>query len=236
MSALHAAGWILAFAGLVAVLVLRARQARAVVRIARACHEVRGPLGAARLALAAMDGEAPPARLAALDLELRRAGLALEDLGAARRGRRVAGREEPIAVTELLREQRAVWDLVARALGATLVLGEDLPGVHVLGDRMRLAQAIGNLVVNALQHGGGRVELSARLAGDAVRIEVSDEGPGLPAGIVALAERREGAGRHGHGLAVAASVARRHGGRLAPAPSARGARIGLELPALGMAR
>jgi signal transduction histidine kinase len=236
MSALHAAGWLLALAGVACLLVLRIRQARAAVRVARACHELRGPLGAARLALAAMDGEAPPARLAALDLELRRAGLALEDLGAARRGRRVAGREEPIAVTELLREQRAVWDLVARALGATLVLGEDLPGVHVLGDRMRLAQAIGNLVVNALQHGGGRVELSARLAGDAVRIEVSDEGPGLPAGIVALAERREGAGRHGHGLAVAASVARRHGGRLTPAPSARGARIGLELPALGMAR
>ena len=146
------------------------------------------------------------------------------------------GREEPIAVAELLREQLAVWDLVARALGATLVVGAELPGVHVLGDRVRLAQAIGNLIVNALQHGGGRVELSARLAGAAVRIEVSDEGPGLPAGIVALAERREGATRHGHGLAVAASVARRHGGRLAPAPSARGARIGLELPALGIAR
>jgi signal transduction histidine kinase len=232
MSAVHAAGWILAFAGLVAVLVLRARQARAAVRIARACHELRGPLGAARLALAAMDGEAPPARVAALDLELRRAGLALEDLG----GSRVVGREEPIAVAELLREQLAVWDLVARALGATLVVSDELPGVHVLGDRVRLAQAIGNLIVNALQHGGGRVELSARLSGAAVRIEVSDEGPGLPAGIVALAERREGAARHGHGLAVAASVARRHGGRLAPAPSARGARIGLELPALGLAR
>ncbi len=232
MSALHAAGWILAFAGLVAALVLRARQARVAVRIARACHELRGPLGAARLALAAMDGEAPPARVAALDLELRRAGLALEDLG----GGRVVAREEPIAVAELLREQFAVWDLVARALGATLVVGDELPGVHVLGDRVRLAQAIGNLIVNALQHGGGRVELSARLAGAAVRIEVSDEGPGLPAGIVALAERREGAARHGHGLAVAASVARRHGGRLAPAPSARGARIALELPALGLAR
>ena len=236
MSVLHAAGWILAAAGIVSLLVLRARQARAAVRVARACHELRGPLGAARLALAALDDEAPAARVAALDLELRRAGLALEDLGAACGGRRVVVREEPIAVAELLREQLAVWDLVARALGASLVVGPDLPGVHVLGDRLRLAQAIGNLIVNALQHGGGRVELSARLAGDAVRIEVSDEGPGLPAGIVAQAERREGATRHGHGLAVAASVARRHGGRLAPAPSARGARIGLELPALGVAR
>ena len=177
MSVLHAAGWILAAAGIVSLLVLRARQARAAVRVARACHELRGPLGAARLALAALDDEAPAARVAALDLELRRAGLALEDLGAACGGRRVVGREEPIAVADLLREQLAVWDLVARALGASLVGGPDLPGVHVLGDRLRLAQAIGNLIVNALQHGG----------------------------------------------------------RLAPAPSARGARIGLELPALGIA-
>ena len=236
MIALHAAGWLLALAGIAGVLVLRIRRSRAAARVARACHELRGPLGAARLALAAMGGEVPPARVAALDLELRRAGLALDDLTLAPSGRGVAQREEPIAVADLLREQLAVWDLVARALGATVVLGEVLPGVHVLGDRLRLAQAIGNLIVNALQHGGGRVELSARLAGDAVRIEVRDEGPGLPAGIIALAERREDAAPHGHGLAVAATVARRHGGRLAPAPSARGARIGLELPALGMVR
>jgi signal transduction histidine kinase len=129
-----------------------------------------------------------------------------------------------------------VWHLVARALGAELVIGTVLPGVHVLGDRVRLAQAIGNLIVNAVQHGGSRVELSARCAGDVVRIEVCDDGPGLPAGIVAHAERRASAGPHGHGLAVAATVARRHGGRLAPAPSSRGARIALELPALGLAR
>ena len=173
---------------------------------------------------------------AALDLELRRAGLALEDLGAARGGRHVVEREEPIAVADLLREQLAVWDLVARALGASLVVGPDLPGVHVLGDRLRLAQAIGNLIVNALQHGGGRVELSARAGRGCGADRGQRRGPGLPAGIVAQAERREGATRHGHGLAVAASVARRHGGRLAPAPSARGARIGLELPALGIVR
>ena len=57
-----------------------------------------------------MDGEALLARLAALDLQLRRAGLALEDLGGADGGRSVAGREEPIAVAELVREQCAAWD------------------------------------------------------------------------------------------------------------------------------
>jgi signal transduction histidine kinase len=234
MSTLCLAGWALA-AALGALLVgLRLRLARRAAHVARACHELRGPLGAARLALAAMErrGEIAPERVAGLDLELRRAGLALEELG----GRAVARHDEPIAVAELLREQVAVWHLVARGLGAELVLGTVLPGIHVLGDRVRLAQAIGNLVVNAVQHGGGRVELAARRTGGLVRIEVSDEGPGLPASVVALAERREGAGPHGHGLAVAATVARSHGGRLAPAPSLRGARIGLELPALGLAR
>ncbi len=234
MSALYAVGWGLAAALAVVLAVLRVRVARRAAQVARACHELRGPLGAARLALAAMErrGEIPAARMAGLDLELRRAGLALEDLG----GRAAERRDEPIAVSDLLGEQVAVWQLVARALGADLVLGPALPGVHVLGDRVRLAQAVGNLVVNAVQHGGGRVELSARHAGEHVRIEVADDGPGLPAHVLALAERREGAGRHGHGLAVAATVARRHGGRLAPAPAARGTCIGLELPALGLAR
>jgi signal transduction histidine kinase len=229
---LCAAGWALAVAGALLAVALRVRLSRREALIARAAHELRGPLGAARLALAAMErrGEVPPARAAGLDLELRRAGVALEDLT----GRAVPLREEPIAVAELLQEQVAVWHLVARALGAELVLGAVLPGVHVLCDRVRLAQAIGNLVSNAVHHGGGRIELGARCAGEWVRIEVADEGPGLPGGVIALAERREGRGRHGHGLAVASSVARGHGGRLAPAPSLRGARIGLELPALGL--
>ena len=233
MTALCAIGWALAVAAALLVAVLRGRLARREARVARAAHELRGPLGAARLALAAMErrGELPAARAAGLEIELRRAGVAVEDLV----GRAAALREEPIAVAELLHEQLAVWHLVARALGAELVLGTVLPGVHVLGDRVRLAQAIGNLISNAVQHGGGRVELGARRVGGSVRIEVADEGPGLPAGVLAVAERREARGRHGHGLAVAATVARGHGGRLAPAPSLRGARIGLELPALGLA-
>jgi signal transduction histidine kinase len=234
MTELMAAGWLLALAAAALAGALRRRHSRREALVARAAHELRGPLGAARLALAAMErrGEIPAARAAGLDIELRRAGVALEELA----GRAPALHEEPIAVAELLREQISVWHLVARALGCELVLGAVLPGVHVLGDRVRLAQAIGNLIANAVQHGGGRIELGARGVGERVRIEVTDEGPGLPAGIVARAERREDAGRHGHGLAVAATVARGHGGRLSPAPTLRGARIGLELPALGLAR
>ena len=59
------------------------------VLVARASHELRGPLTAVHLGLHGLSGE--PARLAAIDLELRRAGLALDDLTAARRGGRGEG-------------------------------------------------------------------------------------------------------------------------------------------------
>jgi DNA-binding response OmpR family regulator len=202
--------------------------------VARACHELRGPLTAAHLALhaGARHGEAPPERLAAIDLELRRAGVALDDLAAARSGRRAPDRDEPVDVGDLLAYQAATWRIVAGVFGCRLELVEAGPGAVVRGDRLRLAQAVGNLVANALEHGTGRVELLARSLGDRVRIEVADEGPGLPAPVGDLTRRpRAGRGRRGRGLAIAADIADRHGGRLVAAPSARGARVALELPA-----
>jgi signal transduction histidine kinase len=177
-------------------------------------------------------GEAPPERLASLELELRRAGLALDDFAAARSGRRTIDRDEAVDVAELLEEQLVSWQVVAAAFQSKLRLGGELPGAFVRGDRLRLAQAISNLVANALEHAPGRVELTARSVGARlVRIEVIDEGPGLPAPVAALARRaRAGRGRRGRGLAIAAEIAGRHGGRLIAAPAPRGARIGLELP------
>ena len=52
-----------------------------------------------------------------------------------------------------------------------------------------------------------------------MRIEVDDEGPGLPAPVGDLTRRpRAGRGRRGRGLAIAADIADRHGGRLVAAP------------------
>jgi signal transduction histidine kinase len=204
--------------------------------VARACHELRGPLTAVRLSIATMErhSEAPPERLAILDLELRRAGLALDDFAAARSGRRVLDRTEPVEIAELLEEQYESWYAVAGAFDSQVALGALAPGAVVDGDRLRLAQAVSNLVANALEHGPGRVELTARLIGQRhVRIEVIDEGPGLPAPVAELTRRaRAGRGRRGRGLAIAAEIAERHGGRLVAAPTSRGARIGLELPFL----
>lgn len=226
--------WALALAAcaiaLPACLALRRRREL----VARACHELRGPLTAVRLTLATMERrrEAPPERLATLDHELRRAGLALDDFAAARSGRRILEREEPVEVAELLEEQFHSWEAVACAFESIVLLGCLLPRSVVVGDRLRLAQAISNLIANALEHGPGRIELTARFVGPRhVRIEVIDEGPGLPLPLAELTRRaRAGRGRRGRGLAIAAQIAERHRGRLVAAPAPRGTRIGIELP------
>jgi signal transduction histidine kinase len=226
--------WALAVIGFVLALfgALELRRRRELV--ARACHELRGPLTAVRLSLATMErrNEAPPERLAALDLELRRAGLALDDFAAARSGRRIVEREEPVDVAELMEEQFHSWEAVAGAFDSIVLLGCLLPGSIVVGDRLRLAQAVSNLIANALEHGPGRVELTARFIGSQhVRIEVIDEGPGLPVPLAALTRRaRAGRGSRGRGLAIASQIAERHHGRLVATPAPRGTRIGLELP------
>ncbi len=225
--ALAATGFALALLG-----ALELRRRRELV--ARACHELRGPLTAVRLSLATMErrNEAPPERLATLDSELRRAGLALDDFAAARSGRRIAEREEPVEVAELIEEQFHSWEAVAGVFDSIVLLGCVLPGSTVVGDRLRLAQAISNLIANALEHGPGRIELTARFVGaQRVRIEVIDEGPGLPVALAELTRRaRGGRGRRGRGLAIASQIAERHRGRLVAAPAPRGTRIGLELP------
>ena len=101
-----------------------------------------------------------------------------------------------------------------------------------VGDRLRLAQALGNLIANAIEHGGGEVRVTVGTRAQTVRIEVCDDGPGLPAPVAALARRpRRGRGTRGRGLAIALAIARRHGGTIAAAPARAGARVVLELPA-----
>jgi signal transduction histidine kinase len=227
-------GWSLAALALGFAALSRAQLARRKELVARACHELRGPLAAARLGLHAVmrRGEAPPRRVAAVELELRRAGLALEDLYAARSGRRTRDRDEPIDVADLLAYQVDSWRAVARAYGCEVRLGSPPCDAIVRGDRLRLAQATANLVANAVEHGSGTIELSARARGDRVRIEVCDDGPGLPAPVAELARRpRAGRGRRGRGLAIATEIVRRHGGWVLAEPSARGARVAIELPA-----
>jgi len=209
--------------------------ARRMELVARACHELRGPLTSAQLALHLAARTALPAAsrgpLQAIDLELGRAGLALADLSAARQGGRSGDRTQTFALAPLMADAAEAWRATAWTQRRRVRVERPPGGVLLRGDRLRLAQACGNLLANAIEHGEGEIVLRARASAHTVRIEVLDDGPGLPAPVGELVRRRRaGRGTRGRGLAIAADVAARYGGRLAAAPSERGARLVLELP------
>jgi signal transduction histidine kinase len=199
-------------------------------RIARATHELRAPLCAVRLGLHAAAHGPGGAALAGLDHELERAALALDDLEAARGGRRPAARRGEVGAGALLDRVCASWAPLAWPTGRELRV-EGAVGVGpVHGDARRLAQALGILVANALEHGEGPVVLSARSWAGRVRFEVADDGAGPARALRRLTRgRRGGRGARGRGLAIAARIARDHGGRLVREPGG-GCRMVLELP------
>jgi heavy metal sensor kinase len=91
-------------------------------------------------------------------------------------------------------------------------------GAHMNVDRLRVEQALGNLVENALRYGVGTI----RLAGDTQTLRVSDEGPGFAPGFApraferfSRADESRGTGGAGLGLAIVAAVAEAHGGSAA---------------------
>jgi signal transduction histidine kinase len=211
----------------------RRRARRVAELVARAAHEIRTPLAAAHLALhAAARDDGPPARLAGVDLQLQRAALAVADLAGAPHDGRPVDRPGVVDVRGLLDAQLRAWAPTAVARGREIRLAPTAAGMRVAGDRVRLSQALGNLVANALEHGHGTVVLAARAAGGRVRLEVSDDGPGLPATAAELAarRRRRRAGGRGRGLAIVHEIAARHGGRLEATADGSGTRVSLELP------
>ncbi len=105
-------------------------------------------------------------------------------------------------------------------------------------DRIRVEQALANLVENALRHGSGTVTLSAALHGGEVEVHVVDEGPGFADGIVDTALERftrgdaaRRAGGAGLGLAIVKAIIEAHGGTVALAhDEGGGADVVLLLP------
>lgn len=238
MSALlGVSGWVLAGLSLGVAVLIRSQLARHGEVVARTCHELRGPITAVRLGLelGVRSGELSVNRLRAIELELARASLALDDLASARAAFQPVG-VQAVDVGELTADSVEAWQAVATAGGGRVSV--ECPGLgwRVVGDRLRLAQAVGNLIANGIEHGGGDVEVRLRRRPGKIWIEVADEGPGLPEALDQLWSRRSRLrpGRRaerGHGLTIVNAIAVAHGGRLAAAPSSGGARLVLELPA-----
>jgi two-component system OmpR family sensor kinase len=112
---------------------------------------------------------------------------------------------------------------------------------RLLGDRVRLEQALTGLVDNALRHGDGEVRLWARRDGNAVELHVGDRGPGFDPEFIGRAFERfsradeaRGRGGTGLGLAIVETIARAHGGSAhAVNDPDGGADVWIELPAPG---
>jgi signal transduction histidine kinase len=101
-------------------------------------------------------------------------------------------------------------------------LGTD--ALTVRGDRDRIAQVFSNLLANAIKYSpdGGIIEVRAGIEGDAVRVQVSDEGIGIPEEHQARIftkffrgeARRSGIAGTGLGLAFSREIVEAHGGRI----------------------
>ncbi|AKF10878.1 sensor histidine kinase [Sandaracinus amylolyticus] len=99
-------------------------------------------------------------------------------------------------------------------------------------DGARLAQAIGNLLSNALRHGDARqpVRVTARGEPTEVYVEVWNAGPPIPAEELARALRGQ-ASAHGLGLSIAREIARAHGSELRiDSDATRGTSVCFRLP------
>ena len=189
-----------------------------------ASHELRTPLAVLRTEVQlALRGERDPSELRA----------ALESAGQeAERLSRLAD--------DLLEAAARRAGAAASAAGRRVVPEVDSDGTPVaLADPDRTAQALDNLVANALAHGRGEVRLTARAAHDRVELHVTDKGPGFPEQLLERAfERfsrgdpaRAGEGT-GLGLAIVAAIAQAHGGEVgARNPPGGGADVWISLPA-----
>jgi signal transduction histidine kinase len=170
--------------------------------VARAEHELRGPVTVIGLASARLR----PHEAAALDVELHRLRSGLADLAAARRGRRSAVRPVPVRLDAAV----AGWRDSLRARGHRATVDWQAGPTPIRADPGRLAQALGNLVANAAEHGDGPVELRGRRSGRGVRVEVRN--------------------KRGRGLSIAADAARDSGGALSFESDEQRAVAAIDLP------
>ena len=114
----------------------------------------------------------------------------------------------------------------------------DVPAhTEVHADRLRLEQALRNLVDNALGHGDGTITIAARNAGAATELHVLDEGRGFPPDVAKRAFERfsrgddaRTRGGSGLGLAIVEAVAQAHGGTAGIAANGCGADVWISLP------
>ncbi len=148
----------------------------------------------------------------------------------------------PVRLREFVDRIAALHASVAQGKGVSVEVEGEVPDLEITADPDRLAQALGNLLQNAVKFtpSGKTVRLRVRAEAGRVRFEVDDEGPGIdPEAMSCLFDRyRQGrlartVGRgHGLGLHICRELVHMHGGQVGAKnlPSG-GSRFWMEIPA-----
>ena len=217
--------------------------------LANLVHELGRPLGALRSAIQALlsgadkDQELEHELLVGMDEETGRLQRLLDDL--ARLYDQALGSLEivrrPIELAEWLAHMLVPWRQSAQAKGLVwqTVIPAGLPTLQADADR--LAQALGNLVSNAIKYtpSGGTVAVRAGGNEDVIWVEIGDTGPGIGSDemetIFQPFQRGQRSRRFpqgmGLGLTIARDLAIAHGGRLeVQSTPGQGSRFTVRLP------
>lgn len=206
-------------------------------------HDLRSPLTVVRGYLDILDRPLDAERRETAVDSARKAALRMEDL---LDDLLHATRAERVFAPRVMRpvDLSALVDGIATSLsmGATQAITRSLePGVTVLGDPVRLEQAIANMVGNALKHGppDGEVRVGVHVADGKAVVSVEDDGDGLAADQRELVfergartEAAHGTPGLGLGLYIVRVVAEAHGGSAFVDPEADGTRFVFELPVM----
>ncbi|GAA1308977.1 sensor histidine kinase [Pseudonocardia xinjiangensis] len=206
--------------------------------VADASHELRSPLATIATGLELMQrGPTDPGTVTALRGETERLNRLVDALLLLARAdeRGLQPRREEVDLDEVAESERG------RPSDSRVVAEVHAEPVRVIGDRGQLARVVRNLVDNARRHARSRVIVTVTREESTAVIEVSDDGPGVPAEdrgrvferFVRLDSARARAdGGSGLGLAIVAEVVAAHGGSVTvdDAPGG-GARFRVRLPA-----
>ncbi len=205
---------------------VEASMARQASFISNAAHQLRNPI-AGVLAMAEAVRSAPTDR-AARDRagELLVSARDLKDLAnkllTLERASHSGEQRETLELGEALEDVVDRYRAAARARGVALTIALPDDEISVLADPVMLREALGNLIDNALKHGGprlGRIAVTLVAGADHALIGISDDGRGVASEDVETVLARFGqAGPSegsGLGLSIAEAVALAHGGAVA---------------------
>lgn len=209
--------------------------------IADASHELRSPIASLKAQLEVARADPHGTNWVTLNdealAEVRRMERLVLDLLALARSDRAAGLPtsgvvdlDDVVVTEATK---------VRDRGQVRICLSLFEPARVRGDREQLARLMRNLIENAERHAETMVSLDLHADGSTVELVVSDDGRGIPRRerervferFTRLDDARDrDAGGSGLGLPIAREIAAAHGGTVAVAESAKGARLVVRLP------